>query len=101
MAVVAIIPGEWEEQGATSVQVDSDAADNRTALIEIENWSAEHGFARTSEYWLRPMLTGGRRVFRGFCFRLTDEVRSSSAALVRQHEEALERTPVTRLSDRI
>ena len=27
MAVVAILPGEWEDQGATSVQVDSDAAD--------------------------------------------------------------------------
>jgi hypothetical protein len=97
MAVVAVLPPDWEAQGATSVQVDSDAPDNRTALLEIENWSAEHAFARTSEYWLRPMLLGDRRVFRGFCFRLTDEVLSSSRELVRQREDALERTPVTSL----
>jgi len=51
LAIVAIDPVDWENVNA--VQIDSDASENEEATTDIENWAAEHGFARTTEYWLR------------------------------------------------
>ncbi len=62
---------------ANAVEVDSDAPDNMQAIHEIDDWAAEHGFARVSEYWLRQRKVNGRRVFRGICYRLSeDEVKA-------------------------
>lgn len=94
MAIVAIDPPDWEK--ANVVQVDSDARDNRDAVLEIEDWAAENGFARTTEYWLRQILKeGGRRVFRGICYRLTEEVMRSNEAACQSSAEVLNNMPVT------
>ena len=93
MAIVKIDPPEWEKFNV--VQIDSDAPDNTRAIIEMEDWASEHGFARTNEYWLRKVRTGDRTVFRGICFRLTEEERRSNEAACLETEAALARMPVT------
>lgn len=93
MAIVAYDPAEWRE--ANIVQLDSDAASNDVAIEEIEAWAAENGFARINETWLRQILRGGRRVFRGVCYRLTDEERQSRTALMERHDAARESLPRT------
>jgi len=59
------------------VQVDSDAPTNAGAVIEIEEWagSTQKGFVRTNEYWLRQIIRNGKRLFRGICYKLTDDER--------------------------
>ena len=71
MAVVGTDPKNWRR--TNTVQVFSDAPDNPTAVAEIEQWAAERGFARSSEYWLGRARTEHGDVFRGLCFRITDQ----------------------------
>lgn len=91
---VYVDPENWRQPGVNSVIVDSDGKSNRDALLEIEQWAFESGFARTTEYWLRPILRAdGKRVFRGLCYRLTPEERNSAAERTRAIDETLERMP--------
>jgi hypothetical protein len=95
---VTIDPREWAQ--ANVVQIESDAADNPSALRELEDWCAAHGFARTTEYWLRPaILKDGRRVFRGTAFRLSPEELAAADAQDRAVEERMRRMPVTNHGD--
>lgn len=94
MAIVAIDPAGWES--ANVVQVDSDAPTNKEAIIDIENWTADKDFVRTTEYWLqRIRKKDGRKVFRGICYRLTEEVVRSNEAACQSNAEVLENMPVT------
>ena len=94
MAIVAIDPSDWHKSNV--VQIDSDASDNKEAIIEIENWAAENDFARTTEYWLRQILKeNGRRIFRGICYRLTKEVMRSNEAACQSSAEVLSNMPPT------
>jgi hypothetical protein len=69
-------------RSASTVQVDSDAADNLEAKKEIDLWVRDNGFARTTEYWLRQAITDeGKRVFRGVCFRVGPEERRAADAI--------------------
>ena len=71
MSIVKTDPEDWQK--ASSVQVDSDAPDNAAAILEIEDWAAENGFARVHEYWLRQIHgKDGSRAFRGICYRVTE-----------------------------
>lgn len=72
----------------STVQVDSDVGNPWLAIDEIENWAADHGFVRTSEYHPRQVLVEGRRRFRGICYRMTDEER---AAIEQSHRQMIER----------
>jgi hypothetical protein len=100
MAIIYVDPENW--QAANAVQVDSDASDHEKALCEIEDWAAEHGFARTTEYRLRRLRRrDGTRVFRGFCYRLTEEVLESARSDNRRISEAVERQPTTSPSGRV
>lgn len=101
MAIVRSDPPDFAH--ANVVQIDSDASENIDAIHEIDDWAARHGFARVSEYWLRRIVTrDGRRVFRGICYRLTDEERQSAEAASAEHEKALASMPATahRMVDR-
>src|SRR5437016_1447328 len=94
MAVVGTDPVNWNAVNA--VQVDSDDADNVQAMFEIEDWAAEHGFVRTSEYYLRRVRRrDGKRVFRGFCYRMTAEELESAEQEASARAEAVNRQPVT------
>lgn len=94
MAIAGIDPSNWEN--ANVVQIDSDAADNQQAVDEIEDWAADHRFARVNEYWLRPIVRqDGRRVFRGVCYRLTQEEVHSSEISCEENAAALHRMPAT------
>src|SRR5437879_5930266 len=85
MAIVSWDPVKFEE--ANTIQVDSDAGDNRTALMEIEQRAAERGFVRTNEYYLRQLIRGNQRLFRGICYRMTQE----EITCARAKNEELER----------
>ncbi len=63
---------------ASTVQIESNAANPWLALDEIEEWAAAHGFVRTSEYHPRTVLVNGERRFRGICYRVTEEERAAS-----------------------
>jgi hypothetical protein len=93
MPIVRVDPAEWEQFNV--VQLDSDAPDNRQALLEMESWARERGFARTNEYILRRVRTATGTIFRGICYRLTLEEERSNNAVAREREEALARMPVT------
>ncbi len=94
MAIVKIDPEKWQEVNA--VQVDSDAVDNAKAVREIEDWAAQHGFARTTEYWLRRIhRQGGAPVFRGMCYRLTQEEHSSANVEIHAIDRMVSELPVT------
>jgi len=94
MAIVKTDPEDWRK--ANSVQVDSDAPDNAAAILEIEDWAAENGFARVHEYWLRQIHgENGSRAFRGICYRLTEEEVSSSKATCHSIAEVVSELPVT------
>jgi hypothetical protein len=98
MAVIIVNPKNWDvpEAGVDVVQVDSDAAENIAAIGDIENWCEQHGFARVNQYWLRTIVRpDGKRVFRGVCYRLTDEERQSAEAANREHERQVMQMPVT------
>jgi len=94
MPIQKVDPADW--RNASTVQVDSDAADNLEALKEIGRWAWENGFAPTTEYWLRQAITNeGKRLFRGICFRISPEERRATDEMNRQVEERLSRMPVT------
>jgi hypothetical protein len=76
MAIVNTDPLEWDR--VNTLQVDSDAQDNASAIAEINRWAAERGFARTNEYWLRRVRTNNGMIFRGICYRVTDDERATA-----------------------
>lgn len=88
-----IDPADWKD--AATVQIESDASENIVALREIEQWASEHGFARTTEYWLRQAITADNvRVFRGICYRITPDERRAAEQVDRRVEERASRMPV-------
>jgi hypothetical protein len=94
MPIVKIDPEGFEK--ANVVQLDSDAPDNDQAMLEMEAWAVENGFARTNEYWLRKIITAdNKRVYRGICYRLTREEADSGEAAVREMVEATNNLPRT------
>jgi len=93
MALVAWDPMVWED--ANIVQVDSDAPDNSKAITEIEDWAAANGFARINESWLRQIFREGQKLYRGACYRLNEEERSSSSAVCSTNTAAMDNMPVT------
>ncbi len=98
MPIIDINPSNWGEPQASIdvVQIDAEAASNRDAVGDIEDWAAEHGFARVNEYFLRRIRRkDGRIVFRGVCYRLTEEERRSSEAECQSHMQTLASLPVT------
>ncbi|HSZ56060.1 MAG TPA: hypothetical protein VK797_10390 [Tepidisphaeraceae bacterium] len=91
--IVRVDPESWDQNKL--VQLDSDAPDNKTAIREMEDWAAEHGFARTNEYWLRRALTpNGKRVFRGICFRLMPDEIAAANSEGNEIEQRMKRMPV-------
>jgi hypothetical protein len=82
MAITRTDPEDF--RNATTVQVESNARDNFTAIDEVERWAADNGFVRTSEYSLRQVLVGGQRRFRGICYRVTAEERAAQEHAQRQ-----------------
>jgi hypothetical protein len=93
MAIVGVDPTGY--QYANTVQVDSDARDNARAIREIDDWAAENGFVRTNEYWLRRAIVGGKSVFRGICYRFSEEERKAAMQACQTSSEVLDRMPVT------
>jgi hypothetical protein len=97
--IVQTDPHNWQD--VNTVQVDSDARDNDQALREIDAWAASNGFLRTDEYWLRQIIKkDGRRVFRGICYRVTDEIRESNGATLREIAEVAARNPLSNQDER-
>ena len=93
MSIVKIDPED--SKNANIVQLDSDALDNDQAMLEMEEWAVENGFARTNEYWLRKIITAeDKRVFRGICYRLTKEEAHSGETAAQQTAEATSKQPV-------
>ena len=94
MPIQKVDPKDW--QSASTVQIDSDSADNLEAKKEIEQWARDNGFARTTEFWLRQAITAdGKRVFRGICFRIGPDERRAADEINREVEERMSRMPVT------
>ncbi|MGA2582659.1 MAG: hypothetical protein ABSG31_05230 [Tepidisphaeraceae bacterium] len=74
--IVKIDPSKWED--ANVVQLDVEAPNNMEAILALEDWAGEHGFARVRENFLRIIVKkSGKQVFRGVCFRITAEERKS------------------------
>lgn len=97
--IVKVDPESWQQ--SKLVQLDSDAPNNMTAIREMEDWASEHGFARTSEYWLRRALTSnGKRIFRGICFRLMPDELAAASAESDDVEQRMKRMPVTAPANR-
>lgn len=94
MAIIYVDPEEWEKANANTVQVDSDATDNKGAIDDIEQWAADNRFARTNEYWLRRVIRqDGKHVFRGICYRVTVEVQASNEAILQKISKLAEENP--------
>jgi hypothetical protein len=81
MPIILLDPADWESLEASTVQIDSDAPDNKTAIEEIEAWASQHGYARVNEYWLRPIIRNNKKIFRGICYRLDSEELESAKRL--------------------
>lgn len=96
MAIIAWDPVKLE--GTNTVQVDSDAVDNRAALLEIEDWAAQHGFVRTNEYSLRQLLKDGKRMFRGTCYRVSPEELKAASTTNSTMEMNVLNLPAVRVS---
>lgn len=93
---VWVDPPNWKEMNLNTVQVDSGAGDNVEAIREIDEWAYENGFARTTEYWLRRIRReDGSFVFRGFCYRVTQEVEQSKREAHERLVEAVSRQSET------
>jgi len=93
MAIVRVDPSDY--QNANTVQVDSDAADNARAINEIGDWAAEHGFVRTNEYWLRQVPRDGKPIFRGICYRFSEEEREAAVKACQTNTEVITHMAVT------
>jgi len=71
-----IDPPNWKE--ANIVQVDVRARNNIEAIIALDAWASSHGFARVHQNYLRVIVRpDGNNVYRGACYRWTDEERHS------------------------
>ena len=81
---------------ASSVQIDSDAADPWLAIEEMENWAADNGFVRSSEYHPRQVLIDGWRRYRSVCYRISPEERAALELSQRQMTERGEALKSTR-----
>ena len=74
--ITKIDPKDWKK--ANIVQIDVDAKDNREAIDALDNWAWKHGFARARENFLRIITRpDGTRIFRGGCYKLTDEEKTA------------------------
>ncbi|MGH7213513.1 MAG: hypothetical protein ACREIT_01935 [Tepidisphaeraceae bacterium] len=94
MAILQTDPADW--RSSNTVQVDSTARDNMSAIREIDQWAADNGFHRVNEYWLRQVnLKDGTRVFRGICFRITEEERSTRHQTNEDVARRMARMPAT------
>jgi len=77
MPIILMDPREWKDLGVNVVQIDSDAQDNQSAIVEIDEWASQNGFERVNEYWLRRIHRDGKMIFRGICYRPgSDEIAS-------------------------
>ncbi|HEY3246561.1 MAG TPA: hypothetical protein VGM03_24715 [Phycisphaerae bacterium] len=93
MAIVKTDPAEW--QNVNVLLIDSDAPNNDRAILEIEDWAAEHGFVRVNEYWLREIRRDGHKLFRGICYRLTEDAIRTEQESWREIKEAVASMPAT------
>ena len=84
MAIVRIDPPEW--QNANVLQIDSDAPNNQVAIMEMDQWAYEKGFARTNEYWLRRIRRNGQTIFRSICYRVEEEERATQREIIQETE---------------
>jgi hypothetical protein len=76
--IVKFDPKDWQKKKATLVQIDIEAKDNWEAIEALESWASDHGFARANENFLRIIMRpDGSKVFRGICYRLTAEEKTS------------------------
>jgi hypothetical protein len=92
--IVRVDPEDFEKSNV--VQVDSNAGDNMAAIREIDDWAAEKGFSRTSEYSLRRIKSRDKGlVFRGICFRMTEDERKTLEDENVAVEERMGRLPRT------
>lgn len=89
--MIFVHPDPWTD--APSVVVESDASTNAEAMRQIEDWAAENGFARTNEYWLRPIRREGRTLFQAVCYRLTEEHRAAGAEQIERIRRRTARMP--------
>ena len=96
-AIMPIVRIDPPNPDAVNVlQVDSDAADNRQAMREIDDWAAERGFVRTNEFWLRRVRTrDGKNVFRGICYRIEVDERETIRETNERMRRELEEQPAT------
>ena len=84
MAIVRIDPAEW--QNANVLQLDSNAPTNQAAMLEMDQWAYENGFARTNEYWLRRIRRDNQMIFRGICYRVEEEEHATQMATLQESE---------------
>jgi hypothetical protein len=90
MSVRVVRPENWKT--ADFVEVESDAATNAQALIELDSWAAENRFLRVVENWLRPFLNAdGKKAYRAICYRPTQEDLASTEARIRAREDSVAR----------
>ncbi len=89
MPVIKVEPELFENEA--TVQVDSDAREMSEAIEEVEDWAWEHGFIRTHERNLRPVLVDGKLRFRGICYRISKEEEAAMDLAQRQMIERAER----------
>jgi hypothetical protein len=88
MAILGTDPPDYEHSNV--VLIESSAPTNREALLEIEDWAAQHGFVRTTESFLRQVIRrDGIRAYRSTCYRLDDQER---AAIADRQQEILDRS---------
>lgn len=74
--ITKIDPKDWKRVNV--VQIDVDARDNWEAIDKLEQWAFRNGFARANENFLRLIMRpDGSRVFRGVCYRITAEEKTS------------------------
>ncbi len=82
---------------SASVIAFSDAADNFSAIRELDHWARENGFVRGREYTLNVKQDAeGRRVYYGVCYRLTAADHQAAEAdmeRIRQRRAGMALTP--------
>ncbi len=87
--ITRIDPLDFEN--SSMVQIDSDAGNMWLAIEDVEDWASSHGFVRTNEQTLRPVLLDGKLRYRGICFRISDEERAAADFSQRMMIERAER----------
>ena len=74
--IVKIDPSAFSD--VNIVQVDVRAKDNYEAIEALESWAGKHGFARLHQRYLRVIARAeSGPVFRGACYRMTDEEKAA------------------------